>query len=61
MTTTIGFIKEAPAISVSGFNVYHKNRLIRVCLESYVAFFTFIHIKDFYRLKALGFTSEAST
>lgn len=29
--TTIGFIKEAPALSVSGFNVYHKNRLIRVC------------------------------
>ncbi|KAH9662953.1 protein MICRORCHIDIA 2 [Citrus sinensis] len=27
--TTIGFIKEAPALSVSGFNVYHKNRLIR--------------------------------
>ncbi|XP_039011396.1 protein MICRORCHIDIA 2-like [Hibiscus syriacus] len=26
--TTIGFIKEAP-IRVSGFNVYHKNRLIR--------------------------------
>ncbi|RVW51676.1 Protein MICRORCHIDIA 1 [Vitis vinifera] len=27
--TTIGFIKEAPALGVSGFNVYHKNRLIR--------------------------------
>lgn len=27
--TTVGFIKEAPALSVSGFNVYHKNRLIR--------------------------------
>ncbi|XP_038702683.1 protein MICRORCHIDIA 2-like [Tripterygium wilfordii] len=27
--TTIGFIKEAPALSVSGFNVYNKNRLIR--------------------------------
>ncbi|XP_015889908.2 protein MICRORCHIDIA 2 [Ziziphus jujuba] len=27
--TTIGFIKGAPALSVSGFNVYHKNRLIR--------------------------------
>ncbi|KAJ4714283.1 Protein MICRORCHIDIA like [Melia azedarach] len=27
--TTIGFIKEAPALSVCGFNVYHKNRLIR--------------------------------
>ncbi|CAN6563234.1 unnamed protein product [Malus baccata var. baccata] len=27
--TTIGFIKEAPALAVSGFNVYHKNRLIR--------------------------------
>lgn len=27
--TTLGFIKEAPALSISGFNVYHKNRLIR--------------------------------
>ncbi|EEF28730.1 zinc finger protein, putative [Ricinus communis] len=27
--TTIGFIKEAPNLGVSGFNVYHKNRLIR--------------------------------
>ncbi|KAL8257182.1 hypothetical protein R6Q59_029223 [Mikania micrantha] len=27
--TTLGFIKEAPAIGVTGFNVYHKNRLIR--------------------------------
>ncbi|KAG5245559.1 hypothetical protein OIU77_019235 [Salix suchowensis] len=27
--TTVGFIKEAPALSISGFNVYHKNRLIR--------------------------------
>ncbi|CAH9132378.1 unnamed protein product [Cuscuta epithymum] len=27
--TTIGFIKEAPNLPVSGFNVYHKNRLIR--------------------------------
>lgn len=26
---SIGFIKEAPNLSVSGFNVYHKNRLIR--------------------------------
>ncbi|KAJ0753805.1 putative histidine kinase/HSP90-like ATPase superfamily, morc, S5 domain 2 [Helianthus annuus] len=29
METTLGFIKEAPAIGVNGFNVYHKNRLIR--------------------------------
>ncbi|PIN15799.1 hypothetical protein CDL12_11551 [Handroanthus impetiginosus] len=27
--TTIGFIREAPALRVFGFNVYHKNRLIR--------------------------------
>ncbi|KAL7144167.1 hypothetical protein ABFS83_08G240700 [Erythranthe nasuta] len=27
--TVIGFIKEAPALGVCGFNVYHKNRLIR--------------------------------
>jgi hypothetical protein len=28
--TTVGFAKEAPSIAVNGFNVYHKNRLIRV-------------------------------
>lgn len=27
--TTIGFIKEAPALGICGYNVYHKNRLIR--------------------------------
>ncbi|KAI3451015.1 hypothetical protein Pfo_007680 [Paulownia fortunei] len=27
--TIIGFIKEAPALGVCGFNIYHKNRLIR--------------------------------
>ncbi|CAL8988810.1 unnamed protein product [Prunus brigantina] len=27
--TTIGFIKEAPDLAVTGFNLYHKNRLIR--------------------------------
>ncbi|KAK4437267.1 protein MICRORCHIDIA 6 [Sesamum alatum] len=26
--TTIGFLKEAPAVNIHGFNVYHKNRLI---------------------------------
>lgn len=30
METTVGFIKEASTLGVSGFNVYHKNRLIRV-------------------------------
>ncbi|XP_027345437.1 protein MICRORCHIDIA 1-like isoform X1 [Abrus precatorius] len=29
VVTTIGFLKEAPRINVSGFNVYHKNRLIK--------------------------------
>ncbi|KAK7262898.1 hypothetical protein RJT34_30479 [Clitoria ternatea] len=29
VTTTIGFVKEAPSLKVSGFNVYHKNRLIK--------------------------------
>ncbi|KAI7737312.1 hypothetical protein M8C21_031410, partial [Ambrosia artemisiifolia] len=33
METTLGFIKEAPAIGVNGFNVYHKNRLIRDVLR----------------------------
>ncbi|XP_020537498.1 protein MICRORCHIDIA 6 isoform X2 [Jatropha curcas] len=28
VVTTIGFLKEAPHISVHGFNIYHKNRLI---------------------------------
>ncbi|KAI9109779.1 hypothetical protein K1719_019409 [Acacia pycnantha] len=27
--TTIGFVKEAPSLNVYGFNVYHKNRLIK--------------------------------
>ncbi|XP_071733345.1 protein MICRORCHIDIA 6-like isoform X2 [Rutidosis leptorrhynchoides] len=26
--TTIGFLKEAPNVSIHGFNIYHKNRLI---------------------------------
>ena len=30
METTVGFAKEFPSIPVCGFNVYHKNRLIRV-------------------------------
>ncbi|XP_022865076.1 protein MICRORCHIDIA 7-like [Olea europaea var. sylvestris] len=31
-TVTIGFVKDAKAhIDVQGFNVYHKNRLIKVC------------------------------
>lgn len=30
VTTTIGFLKEAPHVNVHGFNVYHKNRLILV-------------------------------
>ncbi|GMP27281.1 hypothetical protein CsSME_00003343 [Camellia sinensis var. sinensis] len=29
VSVNIGFIKEAPALAVSGYNVYHKNRLIR--------------------------------
>ncbi|KAK4264356.1 hypothetical protein QN277_025548 [Acacia crassicarpa] len=28
IVTTIGFLKEAPQVSIHGFNVYHKNRLI---------------------------------
>ncbi|KAJ8440306.1 hypothetical protein Cgig2_012742 [Carnegiea gigantea] len=26
--TTIGFLKEAPHVSIHGFNIYHKNRLV---------------------------------
>ncbi|KAK7360111.1 hypothetical protein VNO77_02087 [Canavalia gladiata] len=29
VVTTIGFIKEAPSLNVSGYNVYHKNRLVK--------------------------------
>ncbi|KAI3862599.1 hypothetical protein MKX03_011334 [Papaver bracteatum] len=29
LETTIGFVKESPFLGVTGFNVYHKNRLIR--------------------------------
>lgn len=33
----IGFVKDAKShIDVQGFNVYHKNRLIKVCLFSEV-------------------------
>ncbi|KAJ4712371.1 protein MICRORCHIDIA 6 [Melia azedarach] len=28
VVTTIGFLKDAPRVSIHGFNVYHKNRLI---------------------------------
>lgn len=32
----MGFVKDAEAhIDVQGFNVYHKNRLIKVCLRIY--------------------------
>ncbi|CAK7328865.1 unnamed protein product, partial [Dovyalis caffra] len=30
LLTTIGFLKEAPQVTAHGFNIYHKNRLIRV-------------------------------
>lgn len=30
VTTTIGFLKEAPHVNIHGFCVYHKNRLILV-------------------------------
>lgn len=33
--TTIGFVKEAPLLKVSGFNIYHKNRLIRPFWKAY--------------------------
>ncbi|KAJ6868974.1 hypothetical protein NC651_033913 [Populus alba x Populus x berolinensis] len=32
LLTTIGFLKEAPQVTVHGFNIYHKNRLILVNL-----------------------------
>ncbi|MCL7028551.1 hypothetical protein MKW94_022186 [Papaver nudicaule] len=33
--TTIGFVKEAPLLKVSGINIYHKNRLIRPFWKAY--------------------------
>ncbi|KAK4479353.1 hypothetical protein RD792_014865 [Penstemon davidsonii] len=40
VVTTIGFLKEAPAVNIHGFNVYHKNRLILV-INFYWIHFTF--------------------
>uniref|UniRef100_A0A2P2LGK4 Protein MICRORCHIDIA 1 isoform X1 n=1 Tax=Rhizophora mucronata TaxID=61149 RepID=A0A2P2LGK4_RHIMU len=40
--TTIGFIKEAPSLAVCGFNVYHKNRLIRVSVYTVYSIFLFM-------------------
>jgi hypothetical protein len=34
----VGFIKEAPKLPICGFNVYHKNRLIRVRFDVAVIF-----------------------
>ncbi|KAL4554234.1 hypothetical protein LXL04_039634 [Taraxacum kok-saghyz] len=34
--TTLGFIKVAPALPITGFNIYHKNCLIRVFLCEYI-------------------------
>ena len=46
--TTIGFLNGSPTISVHGFNIYHKNRLILVsfltpCIES-------LHENKFYTI-----------
>lgn len=35
VVTTIGFLKEAPRVNLSGFCVYHKNRLIMVSFENF--------------------------
>lgn len=35
VVTTIGFLKEAPRVNLSGFCVYHKNRLIMVSFEHF--------------------------
>ncbi|KAL4567959.1 hypothetical protein LXL04_023556 [Taraxacum kok-saghyz] len=34
--TTLGFIKAAPALPITGFNIYHKNHVIRVFLCEYI-------------------------
>ncbi|GER56810.1 histidine kinase [Striga asiatica] len=41
--TTIGFLKEAPAVNIHGFNVYHKNRLILVtAFTSFITLWLFL-------------------
>lgn len=42
--TTIGFLKEAPLVSIHGFNVYHKNRLVLVIEFSELFLFITLHI-----------------
>lgn len=36
LLTTIGFLKEAPQVTVHGFNIYHKNRLILVSIHKLI-------------------------
>ncbi|CAI0547383.1 unnamed protein product [Linum tenue] len=31
--TTIGFVKDAPLVNIHGFNIYHKNRLIKPFMQ----------------------------
>ena len=53
---TIGFVKDAKHhIDVQGFNVYHKNRLIKVCfaLIYHWFFFLFKNLSDNVTLNAL--------
>jgi hypothetical protein len=39
---TIGFVKDAKShIDIQGFNIYHKNRLIKVCFSVHVNFTIF--------------------
>ncbi|CAI0398553.1 unnamed protein product [Linum tenue] len=32
--TTIGFVKDAPHVNIHGFNIYHKNRLIKPFMQA---------------------------
>lgn len=44
-TVTVGFVKDAKShIDVQGFNVYHKNRLIKVVFHSIVSGTEELHI-----------------
>ena len=50
--TTIGFLKEAPHVSIHGFSIYHKNRLVLVTLNLLIgqgAFYatTYVHSASF--------------
>lgn len=57
ITVTIGFVKDAKAhIDVQGFNVYHKNRLIKVglvCIGNLSLMILTIVVLDFIHIQQI--------